>query len=209
MYKERKIMKKGKSLVFSGVAVLFVLVLILFVTSKIIIQAGYTRLEDQLVRNDMNCVLDVLSNELANLENRVIDWAEWDDTCAFVAGADTDYVRRNLPAKTFTDLGVDFMIFMDKDGRTVYGRMYEPRENKLTSIPESLRKYMTVSGPMLDFTGKEKGRNGVILLSKGPMLVSSHRIVTTKGEGPRRGTVVFSRFRFAKRKTFPHYPCKP
>jgi signal transduction histidine kinase/ActR/RegA family two-component response regulator len=192
--KERKVMKKGKSLVFSGASVLAVLVLLLFVTSKIIILGGFGRLETRLVRQDMNRVLDTLSNELANLERTLTDWSEWDDTCAFINGRDPNYLKSNVSVKTFSDLNLNFMIFINSSGRIIYSGMYVPDEEKLGTVPKAMLKHLSVSGPLLGFTGTQKGTTGLILLPEGPLMVASHAIVSTEGKGPRRGTVVFGRF---------------
>jgi len=187
-------MKKGKSFVVAGVAVLVVLVLILFVTSKIIILGGFTRLEAENVRQDMNRVLDALSNELVNLESAVLDWSNWDESCAFVADGNAEYVRTNLPTKTFSSLNVSCMIFMDSGGRIVFGMEYEPEEDRLTPIPESLKKHLDLSRSLVGIAGTKKGTAGLIVLPEGPMLVSAQPILTSEGKGPRRGTVVFGRF---------------
>jgi signal transduction histidine kinase/CheY-like chemotaxis protein len=194
MGKERKIMRKGTSFVFSGVAALVVLVLILFATSKIIILGGYSQLETRLVRQDVNRVLDTLSNELANLERTLTDWSEWDDTCAFVDGHSPEYLKSNISAKTFSDLHLNFMIFIDTRGRIIYGGKYDPKEDKLTAIQKEMRKHLSVSGRLLGFGGNRRGVTGLILLPGGPLLVASHAILPTDGKGPRRGTVVFGRF---------------
>jgi sensor domain CHASE-containing protein/nitrogen-specific signal transduction histidine kinase len=191
---EREIMKKEKSLVFSGVALLVVLILVLYFTSKIIILGGFSRLETQLVRQDMNRVLDTLSNELANLERTLTDWSEWDDTCAFVEGRAPNYLKSNISVKTFSDLNLNFMIFINSRGRIIYGGRYIPDEEKLTTVPKAMRKHLSESGRLLGFSGTQKGTTGLILLPEGPLMVASHSIVTTEGKGPRRGTVVFGRF---------------
>ncbi len=185
--------KKEKLLLTAVAATMVTLVLILCFASKIIIQGSYARIERDLVRQDMGGALDALANETESLKRTVLDWSEWDDTYAFVADRNDAYIRKNLPAKTFDDLKLNFMIFIDSRNRIVFGKSYRPADGRLAPIPEYLRNQLTPSSPLVKFPGTKKSVTGLLMLPEGPALVSSQAVLTTEGMGPRRGTVLFGR----------------
>jgi PAS domain S-box-containing protein len=185
--------RKEKLLLTAVAATMITLVLILCFASKIIIQGSYARVEKDLVRQDMGGALDALANEIENLKRTVLDWSEWDDTYAFVEDRNNAYVRKNLPAKTFEDLKLDFMVFIDSRNHIVFGKSYRSGDGSLAPITENFRKQLTPSSPLLKFPGTEKCVTGLMMLPEGPALVSSQAVLTTEGKGPRRGTVIFCR----------------
>jgi PAS domain S-box-containing protein len=185
--------KKEKLLLITVAATMIALVLILCFALKIIIQGSYTRIEADLVRQDMGRALDALSNEIESLGRTTLDWSEWDDTYAFVVDRNSAYIRKNMPAKTFDDLKLNFMIFVDSRNRIVFGKSYRSGDDKLSPVPEDLRKQIKSTSPILNFPGKGKSTSGLMMLPEGPVLISSQAILTTEGKGPRRGTVIFGR----------------
>lgn len=185
-------MVKGKSLVLSGVAILAILVLMLFLSSKIIILGAFGKIEDQLVRQDVGRVFNALGNELANLERSLTDWSEWDDTASFIDGNAPNYLKANLLPETFADLGLNLMIFIDSDGRIVYGGSFDRAKGTLTGVPTEMLRKLSPSARLVRFEGK--GITGLIPLSEGPLLVASHWITASGGDGPRKGTLVFGRY---------------
>jgi sensor domain CHASE-containing protein len=74
------------------------------------------------------------------MQTQAIDWAEWDDAYDFISNVNPDFVRKNLPAKTFTDLNVDVIIFARPDGRIIFGKMYNHDNGTLAPVSKSLRK---------------------------------------------------------------------
>ena len=70
-----------------------------------------------------NGVLDnseaAVASELDRLVTVCGDWAPWDDTFHFIERHDSAYIRSNLGEATLSNLGVDFMVFIDASGRMV------------------------------------------------------------------------------------------
>lgn len=53
---------------------------------------------------------------------RVRDWAQWDDTYAFVKTRDPAYVESNLTPAILADLEMDLMVILNTEGEVVWGR---------------------------------------------------------------------------------------
>jgi PAS domain S-box-containing protein len=184
-------MKSKKKLLISiGVISQAVILLCMFFTTKYFILGNFGKIESDAVRQDMYRVKEALSTLYENMQTQVIDWAEWDDAYDFISNGNPDFIRKNLPAKTFTDLKVDVIIFARPDGRVIFGKMYDHDNDTIAPVSRSLRRYLKPGGQLLD-----PGRNGtgLLLLPEGPMLISARPILTTRGEGPSRGTVIMGR----------------
>jgi len=109
-----------------------------------------------------NGVLDnsaaVVASELDRLAAVCGDWAPWDDTFHFVKQHDSAYIRSNLGESTLSNLGVDFMVFVDASGRILYASALDPATRRASTLPPRLVRYLaTQPGPAGRLAG---GRGG-------------------------------------------------
>jgi PAS domain S-box-containing protein len=149
--------------------------------------------EQKSTTQDVTRLLAALDDEIAVLYTTVADWAQWDDTYAFISNGDTAYIDSNLPDSEFTSLGVELMLFINNSGQIVFGRMVDLESGAEIPIPESLYSQLQAGSRLLSHKDPIDNKTGVLSLPEGPMIISSQAIVTSQGEGPIRGTLIMGR----------------
>lgn len=170
------------------------LIVILYGTSRVILLGGFARLEEHDVRRNVGRALSALSDRLASLGAVVEDWATWDDTYDFMEDKSTKYIASNLGDLTFSNLGLNVMLYIDTSGRIVFGKGFDLNEGKAIPIPRGLQEYIVPNG-LTQFRSNATGTaTGIAVLPEGPMLLAARPILTTKGKGPARGTLVMGRY---------------
>ncbi|MCR4403452.1 MAG: diguanylate cyclase [Firmicutes bacterium] len=175
------------------------LIVVLYVTSRIILLGGFARLEEREVRRNVGHALSTLSDRLSSLGNLVEDWALWDDTCRFIEDKNLAYIESNLGDLTFSNLGLSVMLYMDASGETVFGKGFDLSRNEAIPVPEGLREQVDRlathgrAGKGVA-TSPSESVSGILLLPEGPMLVAASPILTSEGKGPVRGTLIMGRY---------------
>ena len=169
------------------------LIVILSGASQIILMQGFVRLEQQAVQKDVSRVLAAVANEEADLSSRAADWAGWDDTYRFVTDRNAAFEEANLADETFVNLDLSLMLFFDASGRLVFGKAFDLIGQAATPLPPGLEDYLASMPGLLHHVDASSSVAGVALLPGGPVVLASRPIVTSKLEGPIRGTLVMAR----------------
>ncbi len=182
---------RNKTLGFIGM-ILLCMIFVQYEVSQIILMGSFTRLEDQYIRNNVGTATNNLQDDINKLDDIVKDWATWDDTYSFIDQLNDNYKRSNVIDVTFKNLKINLMLFVNSNGRIVYGKAFDDKGNE-KSVPLELTK-LSVNDPFIKHNDTESFVSGIIMLSVGPMLVASRPILTSESKGPIRGTLVMGRF---------------
>ncbi len=180
-----------KTLLISGL-VYSCLIFVLYALGRLILLNGFIKLEDKMVRQDVERVLNVIADELTGLDQVAHDWASWDDTYSFIIDHNEAYLKSNLLLKTFQDLDLNLMVFIDSGGKVILNKAYDP--GKIAIFPlVSLNPSLVKDSPLLKVT-ETSSVTGILMLPEGLMLLASRAILTSEGQGPTRGTLIIGRF---------------
>lgn len=180
---------RKKALLLTGIILLF-LSCILFLAAKAIFLKNFSEAESKSAGLRAEWALSALKEELAALEATAADWAEWDDTYAFVENPTDEYIKANLVDPTFTTLRLNFMLFLNSSGQIVFGKGFDRQKEREAPVPESLREQLSAA----EFLFNRSPRAGVILLPENPLLIASCPILTSEKKGPARGALVLGRY---------------
>ena len=120
------------------------------------------------------------------------DWAQWDDAYSFVSGNNPSFETNNLPPNIFTRLNLNLIIFVNNDGKIIYGKAYDLQKNQYKNLPQNLSIFTSTS-PLLQHDDLN-GMNGVLNLPEGPMIIITRPIVTSHEQGPIKGTLIMGRY---------------
>lgn len=155
---------------------------------------SFSKLEEKYARLNIERVQTSVSDNLAQLTRSAKDWAAWDETYAFINNSNNNFIQGNLIDSSFTTLRLNVMLFMNSSGRVIFGRAFDLEDKKVAPVPQSLLDHLASDSILLKHTHAESHISGIILLSEGPMLVSSQPILTSEGQGPMRGALIFGRY---------------
>ncbi|MCS7222005.1 MAG: GAF domain-containing protein [Anaerolineae bacterium] len=184
---------RRKLLVLSGV--IFVgLVSLLHVISQRMLLASFAALERENAQKNVERVLVALSYELSELDRITVDWAEWDDTYAFMEDRNPEYIESNLGDVTLVDLKLNVMLFVDASGQVVFSKGMDWQSGREIPVPASLQELFAADGPFFQRFNLSESITGVLRLPESFMLMAARPILTSLGQGPSRGLLIFGRY---------------
>lgn len=154
--------------------------------------SNFLELEQVDTLENIERVQNAISTEQGYLDRTVQDWACWNDTYHFVEDKNQKYKDVNLQNQTLAGIKVNVMLFVNDSGSLVSSKSVDIYTGEEKPIPEKLLR-MVEDGTLLSKSENDK-KSGFILLDENPMFISCHPILTTKYNGPIKGTLIFGRY---------------
>lgn len=165
-----------------------------FLVQQAVIQPSFHELEREQALRDLNRCLQTIEREIHHLNTVCWDYAAWDDTYEYVVAPAPTYEETNLIPATFLDNGLNVLFILNLSGRVVWGAVYDLAAEKPISLPDFPVESWGAEHPLLVHKGPQDSIAGLLMTSKGPMLIASRPIVTGESKGPIHGTFVMGRF---------------
>ncbi len=168
---------------------------IVFAVSQYFFLSSFQRIEEQYAQEMVQRTTNAFNNQLESLNRLNLDWAAWDDTYAFVQNPSDhqEYIKSNFTDSTFTNNKLNFIFVINNKGQMIYGKGFDLDTETETDIPSELLEHI-LSKALVYHEDVEEYTAGIILLPRGPLLVSSQPILTSNDEGPIRGTFIMARY---------------
>jgi diguanylate cyclase (GGDEF)-like protein/PAS domain S-box-containing protein len=167
---------------------------VLYVASSTILLANLKKAEKQDTQQIVKGVLGIFAQTQEDFSSRIADWAAWDESYTFIEDANEYYVKATLAPEQLELVKLNLVLYIHSSGRIVFGTGFDLKNKKKTLIPEAIRKHLTANDILLQHRNPKSKVAGIVLLPEGPMLISARPIVTTKGEGPIRGALIWGRY---------------
>ncbi|MBM4405612.1 MAG: HAMP domain-containing protein [Chloroflexi bacterium] len=155
---------------------------------------GFRSREETESKRDIERVIGVFNRFLDNIKNTNIDWGAWDEALSFVEGQNPDFISANLVNETYLRLGLSVIVYTNAEASIVYSGGFNQDDGIPTQVPQGLRPLLAPGQPLVSHTGLKSGIAGLLSLPEGPMLITSHPVLTSTEMGPIRGAVIFGRF---------------
>ncbi len=155
---------------------------------------NFLALEQVLAERDLNRCIAALRREAHHLDIVTHDWAAWDDTYRFIEERHSEFLTSNLGPKTFFDNQFNLIYIFTPDGKKVWGEAWDLNAEQRISLPEFPSDSLGKGHILLSNYDVELAISGIIITSKGPMLISSRPVITSNHMGPIRGYLVMGRF---------------
>ena len=191
----------GKSLTLRQKAILVVgttlvgLLGVLYATSSTLLLSNIKVAEEQNTRQAVESVLSIVAQTKQDFSARFPEWSAWDDTYSFIEeGKPSNYIESNLTAQALLSMKVNLVLYINSSGELVYGTGLSMERKQKIPIPASVRKQIAKGSLLLRSANRPEILTGILSLNSGPMLVTSQPILTSKGSGPMRGTLIFGRY---------------
>ncbi|MFA6214534.1 MAG: CHASE4 domain-containing protein [Candidatus Micrarchaeia archaeon] len=181
---------RRKTLLIMGTMLALILIGVYWSVYEIMRQ-NYAALEQENVQSLVRDARLHLADEGMDLGRTLGDWASWDDTYAFMGNRTKEYVESNLEDASLAASHIDIIGFYDEDGRTVLVKMVAPGSAHAKPVPAELAT-LPYSSPLL--IHEYGSTTGIMVLGNQLAAVASRPILTSKAEGPARGTMVMARY---------------
>ncbi|MBN1413344.1 MAG: hypothetical protein JW969_21055 [Spirochaetales bacterium] len=144
------------------------------------------RLEEMTVIKNVEQLKYRLDDRLMDLQEFCTDWSSRDDTYDFVINKNREYIDHNLQPVNLMNIPIDFIYFYTVENRYFYGVDTEFNEE----IPANAE----LRNALDNFSFKEKGGKGFLVVRNIPVMLAYHEISDEKKTKPGRGYVVVGLF---------------
>ena len=178
--------------VFIITILIFAILIAAFTVSHNMQLSNFLELEQAGTLDNVGRVQNAVSTQQEYLDYIVQDWACWNDTYQFIEDRNQQYIDVNLQNQTLAGINVDIMLFVNDSGSLIYAKSIDVNTAMERPVPEELLK-MVEDGTLLT-KSKDGNISGFILLDQDPMFIACHPILTTKYQGPVKGTLIFGRY---------------
>jgi len=183
---------RGKTLLIV-LAALVGLVGGLYTLSRIVLVRGFSRVEEDFARQNLERASSALSNELETLQRTTDQYAERDHTYEALRSGDPAKVAAEFPGPAFEQLRVNFVVVLDTAGRTVLAKGFSLVGMSEAPIPADLQRHLRLGSPLLTRIGEASDVKGILMLRSSPFLVVSSPVLTSNAGGPAAGILIMGR----------------
>lgn len=188
-----KSMKSLRTRLVTVVAVsLLSLFAVQFTMARSVLLQGFTQLESDKTRIQVESARSLLNDQLQQLSGVVSDWANWDDTYEYMAAPSQRYITSNYTDDTFDHLKVNAILLADTNGEIVYQRGFDFVRWQAWRIPPAVVNALGGDG-LLSKPSSNGNRYGIMAAPDGALLVAAADILPSGGKGERRGVMVMVR----------------
>ena len=159
-----------------------------YLVSRFALLDSFARLERETAQENIHHLQNGIKAQQSQLEVMARDYAQWDRTYDFMQSHDPEYIHTELTPDTFKIIHVSLFALFDESGRLVLFRNigdWSPGEKgfaKISAVEQKSRanlRNLSMNG-ILDIDGK------LVLLAYQPIL-------TSRGSGVPRGTLIMAR----------------
>ena len=179
---------RKKIILFSAVA-LGAFFVALYLVCRFSLLNGFARLESNYARENIRHLQNELANEQSQLEVVARDYGEWDRTYDFMESKSPDYARTELTDDTFKIIHINLFLLLDQSGQLVL-------QQSVGNLTPDVSDLQTITVARLNAPVNDNGRSAVsgILQLKGRVFLFAYQpILTSRGSGKARGTLVMGR----------------
>ncbi len=156
-----------------------------------VIEPAFEQLEQAEAATNVKRVQKALGNEVASIDQKLLDWANWDDTRDFVLNRTPDYIDGNLNPSSIININLSFMAFYNLEGVPVWTGGYDRETEELITPPELSDP--TVIRSLLSKEDQPVEVSGLWAVGSGSYLVAARPVLNSQGDGLPGGTLVFGR----------------
>ena len=180
---------RKKILLFSALA-LGAFLAAVYLASRFALLNGFSRLESNYARENLRHLQNEVENEQSRLEIVSRDYAQWDRTYDFMQTRNPEYVRTELTEAAFNIIHINFFVLLDPSGQVVL----QKNRNGWTLDDDDLAAIAAARDSIKPVRGAQNpGSSGILELNGRLVLLAYQRILTSRGDGEPRGTLVMGR----------------
>lgn len=164
--------------------------LIIYADSKLVLQSGYFKLENELIIKDIHNTKNAYNRMLQGLALYTVAWADWDDAYYFMQDKNKKFIQSNFVPGTFTTSKINFFLFFDVKGNYFYGQAYDFAQDKIVPVPKSLLSYLSDKKMFLSHDTLSSQKTGLLKTRGGLVVMASLPVLTGDAKGPSQGSLL-------------------
>jgi two-component system NtrC family sensor kinase len=185
-------LRKQTAVLLIGLSLAFVIST--YAVQVLVVMPAFAELELQGARRDVDRCFDAIKSELEEIDNTANDWGSWDDLYQYVEDQNEKFAKANLTDESFSNTHKNLICILDTKRRVVWGQAHDMVTLESIEVPDLFAILQEDESPITTHENIDDARQGILLTSRGAIMVASRPILSTKREGPIRGSVVMGRF---------------
>jgi sensor domain CHASE-containing protein len=171
-----------------------VLAVTMYGVQVLVVMPTFVDLERTGAERNVNRCVDALKRDLQSLSNTTNDWASWDDTYQYIQDHNSTFEAANLVDESFSNAHLNLICFIDRARKIVWGEVRDIESLAKVDVPDLFAAIQQESSPLTRHASVDDTTTGILMTSKGPMLLASRPVITTKRKGPIQGSLLMGRF---------------
>lgn len=164
---------------------------VLFLALNFIVMSGFDKIEQDYITRDLLWIDSEIRERVKVLSSTLSDWAIWDDTYQFIKDLNEQYITSNISLSSFKNINVNLMLFYDSAGNLKYEKAYDFKLKKEIPVNDEIKQNIKIIPEFFTRKNKDKFIAGILQANGRILITSSHPILTSFGEGPEHGILVF------------------
>ncbi len=192
-------MKISVKTVIALLATTLCLLLILNFVSDSVIQTNFSNIEQSQVTQTIATTQAAIINMVSALDSELVTWSQLNSTYEFMQNQNIEYYQQTyLTASSLSNLGVNFVIFLNQNGNFVTGEGLNTTTMQPMQIPQDIITLMSNNGLIWNLKSVGSDTRGFIMSEEGPLMLASRPILMANGAGPiagpAMGTLIFATY---------------
>jgi diguanylate cyclase (GGDEF)-like protein len=184
---------RTRILLFAGITLVCLITGIYLFSSRLLMRS-YADLEHQYMVDNVQRAGMAVSQLSADLYVKTVDWSSWDDSYQFMANHNKAFIKSNMVDSGIVAMQLDIVMYLDTKGKIFCAKPVKRLENIARPSPGRMVAALGIEHILAARQDEQGGFYGMIILPEGPMLVTVRPVLTTKGQGPSRGWLIFGRY---------------
>jgi diguanylate cyclase (GGDEF)-like protein/PAS domain S-box-containing protein len=169
------------------------LMTIAYLSSELTFTNNYRVLEENEAHRNIVRAASALADEISNLDTLNQSWAASDETYYFAQDRNPNFIEKVPTDNTFENARISLMVVTNSWKNLVFSKAFDLENRHAVTVPQTLEAQLKKEA-LYPQGGITSSVQGIILLSEGPMIISSRPVVTSEGTGPVVGTLLIGRY---------------
>lgn len=163
-----------------------------------LIVPSFFELEKNEALSNIKRTVETARGDLNALDRVCFDWSAWTDTWNFAKDGNPEYIKSNLLIGTFREGRIHLFFIVDASGKVMWGQIFDPETMTSIHLERFSEIQMDPADPLFALpqsdTPQKKVVKGLLLTSRGPLMVTSRPILKSDYTGPEVGHLIMGRF---------------
>ncbi|NQT03421.1 MAG: HAMP domain-containing protein [Planctomycetes bacterium] len=165
-----------------------------YTCQRFLVLPSFVAMEHNEAQNKMRRCIGMIRREISDLNKLTKNWAASDQTYQSVEDRNSRDSSTNLGVESLTKNNLNLIYICDIRGNVVWGEIRDIETNEAIQLKELPGGRWSQTHPLLGHKTVQSYTTGIFLTERGPMLIASRPIITSRNEGPIRGTFITGRF---------------
>lgn len=159
----------------------------------LVLEPTFISQDNDLCRRQANHVKDVIDYRISTLAVNTKAYAIWDETYRFAQYRNQDYIENNYDDLAFEYLRLNLLTIVDNRSEIIYCQSFDLNSTSKVQTPQEIKSFLNTPD-IWRFDTLNDTNSGLVEVDGTPMMFVTAPIVTSEGEGPMVGGIMFGRY---------------